>query len=245
MEFCLNTVLKKGSHKLPSEGSCAMEVAVLAAGFGWTEVQSEADLPACMCRVIGAYAIHLNDVMPDAERQKLMAFIPRLTATAGGLNVQHARAEYLVMNAARPAAVAALRAVGLHDHAARVAASVAVADMREAALAARAAISSAAWAEAEARAALSAALSAARAALLAVWAAAKAEAAVVAAGAAWAARAAAEAAETAETAAAWAEAVFDWQPYLDALDGALRIGPQAPDIDTAEIRARVRILEAV
>ena len=35
---------------------------------------------------------------------------------------------------------------------------------------------------------------------------------------------------------------FDWQPYLDALDGALRIGPQAEAIDESLIRERVKVL---
>lgn len=135
MTFNLNTTIKSGSHRLPSEGSCTMEIACLAAGFAWTEVRSADDLPECMSRVIGAYVIRLNDAMPDAERQKLMAFVPRLTMTRGTDAEEQARAEYLVMNAAKPAAVSALRSAGLHDHADTVHAAQTLAGLRTAAAA--------------------------------------------------------------------------------------------------------------
>lgn len=194
MDFNLNTTIKKGSHRLPSDGSCTMEIACLAAGFGWTEVRSASDLPECMSRVIGAYVIRLNDAMPDDQRQRLMAFVPRLTTTRGTDAEEQARAEYLVMNAARPATVAALRSAGLNGHADNVARSGTLGELR----------------------------TAARAAREAAWAAARA--------AAWAAAAAAEGGP------------FDWTPYLDALEGALCIGPQAEQIDADLIRERTRVL---
>jgi hypothetical protein len=178
MTFHLNTIIKAGSHKTPSEGSCTMEIACLVAGFGWRQIYSENDLPECMSRVIGAYVIQLNDAMPDDQRQRLMAFVPRLTTTRGTVAEEQARAEYLVMNAAKPAAIAALRSARLHQHADAVAATTTLEELLSAMAVVRSAVA----------------------------------------------------------------AAYDWTPYLDALDGALKIGSQADFIDEALIRERIRVL---
>jgi hypothetical protein len=216
MTFHLNTTIKAGSHKLPSEGSCTMEIACLAGGFGWRGVKSENYLPKCMSRVIGAYVIWLNDAMPDDQRQRLMAFVPRLTSTRGTDAEERARAEYLVMNAGKPAAVVALRSAGLGEHADAVAAAGSIAELEKAVRAAAetAAETAAVWAARAARAAATATAATARARAVA-----------------WAAAWAAEGGQP-----------FDWTPYLDALDGALRIGPQADMLDAALIEERTRVL---
>jgi hypothetical protein len=220
MTFHLNTIIKAGSHKLPSEGACTMEIACLVAGFGWHQIRNENDLPKCMSRVIGAYVIRLNDAMPDDPRQRLMAFVPRLTTTRGTVAEEQARAEYLVMNAAKPAAIAALRSARLHQHADAVAATTTLEELLSALAVVRSAVA-AAHAAAD---------------TAAMWAA---EAAMSAKAAAESAKAAAMAAMAAMSAA------YDWTPYLDALDGALKIGPQADPIDEALIRERTRVLMQV
>ncbi|MDH5796948.1 MAG: hypothetical protein OEZ19_00145, partial [Paracoccaceae bacterium] len=52
------------------------------------------------------------------------------------------------------------------------------------------------------------------------------------------AKAAAAETEAVKAVAAAGSSGFDWQPYLDALDAAIKIGPQAPTIaiDVAEGR---------
>lgn len=187
MQFLTTISLKRGSHELPSEGSCAMEVAALAAGYEWRKVQSAADLPPCMSRVIGAYVIGLNDEMPDDERQKLLKYVTRMSGTRGTAAEEQARAEHLVMHAAKPAAVSALRSAGLNAEAENVAKATTLAGLEEAAHAARTAASVASRALGP---------------------------------------------------------QFSWQPYLDALEGALAIGPQSPEIETAEVQRRVAVLEA-
>ncbi len=218
LPFPQSIKLKKGSHELPSEGSCAMEVAILAAGYAWEQVNSASDLPPCMSRVLGAYVIRLNDSMPDAQRQRLLSFVTRMSGTAGTPEVELKRAEYLVMNAAKPAAVFALRSAGLHDAALRVQSANTIEELGATSEAARAA----SWAASEA---------ASEAARAASWAASEA--------ASWAAIwAASEAARVASEAAI----EFDWDPYLEALEGALAIGPKAPPIESAIAAERTREL---
>ncbi|MDH5797702.1 MAG: hypothetical protein OEZ19_03985, partial [Paracoccaceae bacterium] len=58
----------------------------------------------------------------------------------------------------------------------------------------------------------------------------------------WAAKAAGRAAAKAKAAAAGSSG-FDWQPYLDALDAALKIGPQAPPIKPIVAKERLSVLQ--
>jgi hypothetical protein len=99
--FPTEITLKQGSHRLPSEGSCAMEVAILAAGYGWKQVKDISDLPECMSHVIGGYVISLNDSMPDDIRQKLMPFVTRMSGTKASLEIENKRALYLTINAGK------------------------------------------------------------------------------------------------------------------------------------------------
>lgn len=221
--FPQSITLKKGSHRLPSEGSCAMEVAILAAGYGWSEVRSQCDLPPCMSRAIGAYVIRLNDGMGDTERQQLLPFVTRMSGSASTPEVEYERARFLVMNAAKMAAVVVLRSAGLEEHANDVERAPGLATLR-----------SSIWAVD------AAALGKVTRSVCVVMNVASAAVDVllrsresIALACSWAAEAVDSASET---------SLFDWQPYLDALDGALKIGPQAGPIEIAQVEERTRVL---
>lgn len=94
----LNWKLLKGSHGFPGPagGTCINEAAIVVAGFPYQEVTSSEDLPKCFCPVIGTYALHLNDALPDAERQKLIPFVTRLAGSADTKIVQRQRIELIV-----------------------------------------------------------------------------------------------------------------------------------------------------
>ncbi|MDH5798931.1 MAG: hypothetical protein OEZ19_10220, partial [Paracoccaceae bacterium] len=51
-----------------------------------------------------------------------------------------------------------------------------------------------------------------------------------------------KAAEWAEAAAKAGSSGFDWQPFIDALEAALKIGPQAPPIEFAVAEERLSVL---
>ena len=98
----LNWKLLKGSHDFPgpSGGTCINEAAIVAAGFKYQEVGTTLDMPPCFSRVICAYALMINDLMPDNIRtEKLAPFITRLAGTADTLEVEIERAEYLAWQA--------------------------------------------------------------------------------------------------------------------------------------------------
>ena len=69
-------VLAVGQHTAGDE-MCLLEAAAFQAGEPWS------DHPACVSPVLGTYGRDLNDVLPDATRQRLVPFIPRLLNTAG------------------------------------------------------------------------------------------------------------------------------------------------------------------
>ena len=69
--------LDEGSHEDFAEGHCAMEVVSWLAGLGFT------DAPECSSRVLRSYTISLNDTWNDADRQRLVPFLPRMVGTAG------------------------------------------------------------------------------------------------------------------------------------------------------------------
>jgi hypothetical protein len=68
-------VLCSGAHTSPSDGVSLMEAVSDLAGEHWS------NSPSCTSPVIAAYARSLNDWLPDAERQRLKAYIPRLVGT--------------------------------------------------------------------------------------------------------------------------------------------------------------------
>lgn len=68
----LNWKLLKGSHEFPGPegGTCINEAAIIAAGFAYKAVGSAHDCPPCFSRPIAAFAIGLNDRMPDRFRNE-------------------------------------------------------------------------------------------------------------------------------------------------------------------------------
>lgn len=94
----LNWKLLKGSHDFPGPegGTCINEAALVAAGFEYRAIRSPRDMPPCTSRVIAAYALVLNDNMPDTERARLLPFVTRILGTADSLGAEAQRAEFLV-----------------------------------------------------------------------------------------------------------------------------------------------------
>lgn len=225
--FPSEIVLKRGSHELPSDGSCAMEVAVLASGFSWSKIRCAHDLPPCFSRVIGGYTIGLNDSMYNEERQKLLKYVTRMGGSADTPVVELNRLEYLVMNAAKPAAVSALMVSGLLREAERADATNTIAEFSTVALDCyRRGYNSLIGYDYIDYVLFNAGKSVDEhdIALRANYIAA-----------------------TIDYASYVAEIKlnkFDWQPYLDALEGALNIGKQADPIEVKNIERAVKVLVA-
>jgi hypothetical protein len=99
----LNWKLKKGSHEFPGPdgGTCINEAAIVAAGFEYREIMRPNECPACFSRTISAYALGLNDLMPDDVRQRLLPFVMRLAGSADTIEVEIERAEYICMETAK------------------------------------------------------------------------------------------------------------------------------------------------
>ena len=78
--------LDSGSHSSPDSGHCLLEVVSMMAGepFG--------DSPQCVDPVLAAFGRSWNDRLPDADRQQLKQYIPRLVSTYKGPKLQIARA---------------------------------------------------------------------------------------------------------------------------------------------------------
>lgn len=68
--------LDQGYHA-PGQGYCLMEAVALIAGRPHTTY------PACVSPELRGFLSPINDVLPDAERQQLKAYIPRLLDTTG------------------------------------------------------------------------------------------------------------------------------------------------------------------
>ena len=139
-------VLRSGTHTSPSDGVSLMEAVSDFAGEPWS------NSPSCTSPVIAAYARSLNDWLPDDERQRLKAYIPRLVGTAEP-DLELRRAFACADAAVRVFAPLALKAAGLVEEAAKLGAHAPV--NRESAEAARSAAESAESAESAARSAAS------------------------------------------------------------------------------------------
>ena len=83
------THLEEGAHN-PDGQFCIMEAVAYVMGEKWT------DHPACVCPVLAAYARAINDRMPDAQRQRLLPFIPLLANTRANPDVERRRMFYLL-----------------------------------------------------------------------------------------------------------------------------------------------------
>jgi len=103
--------LDVGKHAGPEAGGCAMEWVSAFAGEPWS------DNPACTSPVIAAYVRGLNDEMGDAERQRLVPYIPRLVGTTASGDVEQRRAYMAADTAVRVFAAAGLRAAGMTEQA--------------------------------------------------------------------------------------------------------------------------------
>lgn len=93
-----NWRLLRGSHEFPGPngGTCVGEAAIVAAGFEYRAVHGRGECPPCFSPVIAAYAIRLNDAMPDDLRQQLlMPFITRFAGTADTQAKEIERAQYI------------------------------------------------------------------------------------------------------------------------------------------------------
>jgi len=69
--------IDEGSHDSFESGHCSMEIVSWLAGLGFT------DAPECSSPVLRSFTINLNDTWNDADRQRLVPFLPRMVGTAG------------------------------------------------------------------------------------------------------------------------------------------------------------------
>ncbi|SDO04527.1 hypothetical protein SAMN05216360_11433 [Methylobacterium phyllostachyos] len=99
----LNWRLLAGSHPFPGPdgGTCINEAAIVAAGLPYRAIRSSTDCPPCFSRPIAAYALGLNDAMPDAVRPQLLAFVLRLSGSADTPEVETARTRRLALDSVR------------------------------------------------------------------------------------------------------------------------------------------------
>ncbi|GJD59311.1 hypothetical protein [Methylobacterium dankookense] len=213
----LNWRLLAGSHQFPGPdgGTCINEAALVAAGLPYRAIRSSADCPPCFSHPLAAYALGLNDAMPDAERNRLMAFVLRLSGSADRPEIEAARTRHLAVAGISRILGPLCGIAGLSD----LAALCAAADTVEEALAAARAASWRGGVRAEEAGHRRLWLAGARAAALARTATA-------------AIRAIDDprcAAEIAEGAAPFLPGT--WQTACAILEEALAIGRQAPNID--------------
>lgn len=106
-------VLHSGAHVSASDGVSLMEAVSALAGEPWS------NSPSCTSPVLAAYARSLNDWLPDDERQRLKAYIPRLVGTAEP-ELELRRAFACADAAVRVFAPLAFAAAGLVEEAAKL-----------------------------------------------------------------------------------------------------------------------------
>src|SRR3954454_23827654 len=95
-DHILNWTLKAGSHPFPGKdgGTCINEAALVAAGFEYRPICRVREMPECFSRPICRFAMWLNDMASDTERQRLLPFVTRL-ACADTLTVECIRELYI------------------------------------------------------------------------------------------------------------------------------------------------------
>jgi hypothetical protein len=81
--------LQYGSHDSAEEGLCAMEA------VAWLEGLPHDDRPKCTCPIIANFVREINDMADDEQRQRLVAYLPRLVGTVSP-DYEMERAEHLV-----------------------------------------------------------------------------------------------------------------------------------------------------
>ena len=77
--------LRKGSHKSPGDGVCAMEL------VAWMAGEKHSDHPDCVSPVIAAFVPSFNDALDSAHRQRLGAIAARLIDSRGTSEQELAR----------------------------------------------------------------------------------------------------------------------------------------------------------
>ena len=139
-ETILNWRLLTGSHPFPGPdgGTCINEAAIVAAGLPYRAIRSSADCPPCFSRPVAAYALGLNDAMPDEARPQLMAFVLRLSGSADTPEIEAARTRRLALESIRRILAPLCQIAGMAEEAEACAAAP---DLP----AARAAATAAAW----------------------------------------------------------------------------------------------------
>ena len=114
----INWKLLSGSHDFPGPdgGTCINEAAIVAAGFEYKKISSAHDCPPCFSRPIAAYAIRLNDSMPDQLRQELLIpFVVRLSGTSDTKEMELARAKFMVIAGVQRISSLLCEKAKLHD----------------------------------------------------------------------------------------------------------------------------------
>jgi hypothetical protein len=105
--------LRRGNTDHPGNGACLYDAAK------WISYGEIGDDPPCACPVIRAYAIGLNDMLPDDQRQRLKPFILRVAHNRDPES-EPARAEYLIRRAVGAILPIALEADRLMERAAEL-----------------------------------------------------------------------------------------------------------------------------
>lgn len=99
--------LRKGSHKSPGDGVCAMEL------VAWMAGEKHSDNPECVSPVIAAFVPSFNDALDSAHRQCLGAVAARMIDTRGTSEQEVARRrlvwDWMISNAVPTWLVAAQR----------------------------------------------------------------------------------------------------------------------------------------
>ena len=104
-------VLAVGAHSATKDDMCVMEAVAFIAGEPWS------DHPDCASPVIGAFLRTWNDSLPDADRQTLKQYIPRLVGSKGTTAQEERRAWMALDWLVRVHTPAWLRLAGLVDQA--------------------------------------------------------------------------------------------------------------------------------
>jgi hypothetical protein len=86
--------LRQGNTDDPRNGACLFDAGM------WLVYGKIGDNPPCSCPIIRAYAIHLNDSMPDDQRQLLKPFILRVVGNRDPA-AEDARSHFIVLETAR------------------------------------------------------------------------------------------------------------------------------------------------
>jgi hypothetical protein len=122
--------LTPGPHR-PGEGYCIEELVSVLAGEPWS------DSPTCVSGLIAAYCRVLNDLLPDAPRQRLVRYAVRQIGTAGDDELEQRRAFLCIDYAVHRIAPTVLRAAGFRAKAGALEALPPVVEHASAAVAAR------------------------------------------------------------------------------------------------------------